>query len=138
MRFRTAAALLGPPLVAALISATSFVLSETHSSLGPREWVQVGAWVVFAAVFELLVLLPLTRVARSWKYQRAGMICASTATWSAFWFVWFIAVFKASAADAVIPALRMGLAGILVCGTFILLWVETKDPRQKPGNDPDA
>ena len=108
------------PLVAAIIP-TVFFLAGSSAHFGPREWVQVGAWVVFAVVFELVVLLPLSRLSRSWKYQRLGVVASGAVTWSILSFAWFLAVFAATATEALISTLRMGLAGIVICGAFVLV-----------------
>jgi hypothetical protein len=137
MNLRLVGALVATPLVAGIIATVSF-LAGPSAQVGPREWVQIGAWVVFGIVFELVVLLPLSRLSRSWKYQRLGIVGAGAATWSVLSFVWFLTVFNASATEALLPTLHMGLAGIIVCSAFVVFWRRSAVIQPVRRKDTDA
>ena len=122
MKLRSLLALLAAPVVAGVIPAAFYSLNPALNGIGPREWVQVGAWVVFALVFECVVLLPMARFFRARKFFRLWLVCAGAIIWLVASFAWFSIVFGVSLPEALGPSLAMGAAGLFVCGTFALLW----------------
>jgi hypothetical protein len=123
MYLRSVLALLVTPIVAGAIPTLFYLLDSTPGRIGLREWIQVAAWVLLTIIFELVVLLPVTRLLRNSKYFRLWLLLAGVVAWLLISLVWLVVVFHASATEAVAPLLRMGLAGLAVCGTFVLLWL---------------
>jgi hypothetical protein len=125
MNRRSVAALLVTPVVAGVIPTFSYLLSGSTQEVGASQWIQVAAWVVFAVAFEVIVLVPMASLLRGWKHFRLCLLSAGSIAWLLLSFAWFVAVFRVSATEALAPAALMGLAGVAICGSFVVLWVRT-------------
>ena len=138
MHWRTVTALLATPIVAAAIPAVSFLVDPGLPRITWREWIQVGAWVAFAALFEFVVLVPATRMLRRAKFFRASLLGVGVAIWFVISLVWFAAVFTVPIMEVLRAALLTGLAGMAICGTFVVIWMPPAPSGVETANGPDA
>ena len=126
-------ALLVTPVVAGIIPTLSYLLSGSPQQLGANEWIQVAAWVIFALAFEFIVLIPMAMLFKHRKHFRLSLFSASVVIWALLSFTWFLAVFRVSVSEARAPTALMGLAGLVICGTFVALWGRTSSNTQSGG-----
>ena len=138
MHWRTVTAFLATPIVAAVIPTVSFLVDPALPRVTWREWVQVGAWVAFAALFEFVVLLPATRMLRRAKFFRISLLGVGVAIWFLISLVWFAAVFSVPIMEVLRAALLTGLAGVAICGTFVVLWMPPAPSVVATTGEPDA
>lgn len=121
MRWRPVIAIFLTPILASVVPMVSYWLRLSGRTRAD-EWIQVAGWVVFTLVFEVLVLLPLTRLLRHRSHFQLRLLSAGAVSWLLLSIAWFAAVFHLSFQSLLAPALLMGLAGTVICAAFVLLW----------------
>jgi hypothetical protein len=129
MRWRPLIAILLTPALASAVPLASYWM-RLSGSLNADEWIQIAGWAVFAIVFEVLVLLPLTRLLRSRTHFQLRLLCAGAVAWLLLSMAWFAVVFNLPFRSLLAPALLMGLAGSVFCAAFAFLWGPPPQPSR--------
>ena len=123
MQPRWIAALVVPAFVAGLVCTFPALASKIATHPVTEILAMFASWIMFALIFEVVVLLPMIARLRNQRYFKYKLPIAGTVAWylviALGWYFLFLGV---PFVESLVLSLPMAIPGFAVSATFTLLW----------------